>query len=130
MALGMVLHTLRVPRGPVSEFTRFLQSGVREVAGPRFEFWYHPLACRSTAWLMSPTVLRVAGYRCYFFSREEQRPHVHVQHPTGKAKIWLEPNVEVAKNAGLSAVRLATAQRLVEEHRVEIRAAWKEYFGR
>jgi hypothetical protein len=79
---------------------------------------------------MSPTVLRVRGYRFYFFSREEARPHVHVQHATGEAKIWLAPGVAVAQNHGLSPTRLATVVRLVEEHRDEIRAAWKAHFGR
>src|SRR2546426_8436204 len=44
---------------------------------------------------VSPTVLRVRGYRFYFFSREEPRPHVHVQHAGGEAKFWLEPQVEL-----------------------------------
>lgn len=79
-------------------------------------------------WYMSPTILRVRGYRFYFFSREESRPHVHVQHSTGEAKIWLDPRVELADNYGLSAVREAAAVRLAEEYRDEIRAAWKAYF--
>lgn len=78
---------------------------------------------------MSPTVLRVAGYRFYFFSREESRPHVHVQHATGEAKIWLEPTVALAQSFGLSAARINTAVRLVKEHRDEITAAWKAHFG-
>jgi len=49
---------------------------------------------------MSPTVLHVRGYRFYFFSREEARPHVHVQHATGEAKLWLEPTIEVAHFGG------------------------------
>ena len=79
---------------------------------------------------MSPTVLRVRGYRFYFFSREEARPHVHVQHATGEAKVWLTPGIALAQNHGLSPTRLATVIRLVEEHRDEIRAAWKAHFGR
>ncbi|MFN2399931.1 MAG: DUF4160 domain-containing protein [Gemmatimonadaceae bacterium] len=45
---------------------------------------------------VSPTVLRVRGYRLYFFSREEPRAHVHVQHASGEAKFWLDPQVELA----------------------------------
>jgi hypothetical protein len=45
---------------------------------------------------MSPTVLRVGGFRFYFFSREEPRIHVHVYHANGEAKFWLEPTVELA----------------------------------
>ena len=78
---------------------------------------------------MSPTVLRVRGYRFYFFSREEERPHVHVQHATGEAKFWLAPTVEVSQNYGLSPQRLTVALRLAREHADEIRRAWKAHFG-
>ena len=66
--------------------------------------------------------------RFYFFSREETRPHVHVQHVTGEARIWLDPRVELAQNYGLTEVRAAVAVRLAEEHQDEIRAAWKAHF--
>ena len=78
---------------------------------------------------MSPTVLRVGGYRFYFFSREEPRPHVHVQHADGEAKFWLEPKIKLAQNYGLSWRQVATALRLVEKNQDEIRAAWEEHFG-
>ncbi len=78
---------------------------------------------------MSPVVLRVRGYRLYFFSREERRPHVHVQHSTGEAKVWLEPRVELAVNYGLSPARITTTLRIVREHEDEIRAAWQRHFG-
>ena len=79
---------------------------------------------------MSPTVLRQAGFRLYFFSREERRMHVHVYHSDGEAKFWLEPRPELAENHGLSRQRLARARRLVEENENEIRRAWQEHFGR
>ena len=78
---------------------------------------------------MSPTVLRVKGYRFYFFSREENRPHVHVQHTTGEAKFWLDPTIEVAQNWGLSKQRLTAALRLAREHADEIHRAWQTHFG-
>jgi uncharacterized protein DUF4160 len=49
-----------------------------------------------------PTVFRHAGFRFYFFSREEERIHVHVHHTTGEAEFWLEPSVALAQNFGLS----------------------------
>ena len=79
---------------------------------------------------MSPTVFQARGYRFYFFSREEPRAHVHVQHAEGEAKFWLEPDLALAQNHGLSARRLATARRLIEEHRDDIHAAWKAHFER
>ena len=78
---------------------------------------------------MSPTVLRVRGYRLYFFSREEPRAHVHVQHPSGEAKFWLEPRLELAQNFGLTSSRITTALRIIQEHQDEIRAAWAKHFG-
>ena len=63
---------------------------------------------------MSPTVFRDGGYRFYFFSREEPRMHVHVQHETGEAKIWLEPRIALAENHGLSQRRITSAMKLVQ----------------
>jgi len=56
--------------------------------------------------------------------------HVHLHHAEGEAKFWLEPQIELAANYGLSQRRLAAARRLVMEHEDEIRNAWKIHFGR
>ena len=79
---------------------------------------------------MSPTVFREGAYRFFFFSREERRPHIHVSHPTGEAKFWLDPDIELAANYGLTAQRLAKVVRLIEEHEDEIRVAWRRHFAR
>lgn len=49
-----------------------------------------------------PTVFRYGEFRFYFFSREESRKHIHVSSPKGEAKIWLEPEITVAKVIELS----------------------------
>jgi hypothetical protein len=51
---------------------------------------------------MSPTVFREGPFRFFFFSREEQRLHIHVQSPDGEAKFWIEPKIELARSHGLS----------------------------
>jgi hypothetical protein len=51
---------------------------------------------------MAPTVFRQGAFRFFFFSREESRMHVHVTHTDGEAKFWLEPQIELAMNQGLS----------------------------
>ena len=79
---------------------------------------------------MSPTVFRSGGLRFFFFSREEPRLHVHVQGASGEAKFWLEPELALAENDGLSRSELSRARRLVRKHEQEIRQAWKEHFGR
>jgi hypothetical protein len=78
---------------------------------------------------VSPTVLRVRGYRFYFFSREEPRPHVHVQHARGEAKFWLEPRVELATDYGLGPTQINAVRKIIEEHVNDIRAAWAKHFG-
>ena len=77
---------------------------------------------------MSPTILRVRGFRLYFLSREESRAHVHVQHSTGEAKIWLEPTIEVARSVGLSRKLLAETVRIVRENEDGILKAWARHF--
>lgn len=77
---------------------------------------------------VSPTVLRVRGFRFYFFSREEPRAHVHVQHADGEAKFWIDPTVELFANYGLRPQQVAEAQRLTEEHIDDIGRAWAKHF--
>ena len=79
---------------------------------------------------MSPTILREGPYRLFFFSREERRMHVHVAHPEGEAKFWMEPRVELADAVGLGAQHLSVAEELVRRHHEEIRHAWTRHFGR
>ena len=52
---------------------------------------------------MSPTVFKDKGFRFFFFSKEEDRKHVHVYCADGEAKFWLEPIIELADNYGFEA---------------------------
>ena len=78
---------------------------------------------------MSPTVLRVRGFRFFFFSTEEERMHVHVGCADGEAKFWLQPEIELANNYRLSRSQLKRIESLIEEHYDELVAAWHEHFG-
>ncbi|MCK4599581.1 DUF4160 domain-containing protein [Candidatus Bipolaricaulota bacterium] len=77
---------------------------------------------------MSPTVFRYKDYRFYFFSREEKRMHVHVYCTNGEAKFWIEPEVILAKNHGLSGSQITELTCVAKEHRDEIENAWKKHF--
>lgn len=55
--------------------------------------------------------------------------HVHVHAPSGEAKFWLEPKVELAQNHGLSIRQVNAALRVPLEHENEIRKAWKTHFS-
>ncbi len=77
---------------------------------------------------MSPTVLRWKGYRVFFFSREEQRMHVHVFCSTGEAKFWLEPDVALAANHHLTDRQIAEIRKILQERKDEIINAWRKHF--
>jgi hypothetical protein len=78
---------------------------------------------------MSPTVFRAKGFRFFFFSREEPRMHVHVHGENGEAKFWMEPNIELAQNYGLSQPELSDVLRLIREKEDVIRRAWHDHFS-
>jgi hypothetical protein len=78
---------------------------------------------------LSPTVFRDGEFRFFFFSREESRVHIHVSHPDGEAKFWLKPNLELARNIGLSSSKIKDAERIIESRQQEITDAWNNHFG-
>ena len=77
---------------------------------------------------MSPTVFRYKGFRFYFFSREEKRKHVHVQHEKGEVKIWIEPEIELANNYALPENELNEIKLIISEKIDDIRKSWDQHF--
>lgn len=77
---------------------------------------------------MSPTIFKKGNYRFHFFSKEENRIHVHVVSPQGEAKFWLEPTISLAEYSGFSSTQLNSLQKIVERHKDEIIKKWKEHF--
>ncbi|MBU4435754.1 MAG: DUF4160 domain-containing protein [Alphaproteobacteria bacterium] len=76
-----------------------------------------------------PTVLRVDGYRFYFYSHEpNEPPHVHVDRANASLKAWLKP-VVLARNLGFRAHELNVILSLVREHETALSEAWHEHFG-
>jgi hypothetical protein len=76
-----------------------------------------------------PTVLRINGYRFFFFSREEIRKHIHIHSADGEAKFWLEPQIELAQNYRLSKKNLNEVEKIIEDHIDDLITAWEQYFG-
>ena len=77
---------------------------------------------------MSPTVFKEGKYRFHFFSKEEERIHVHVISSEGEAKFWLEPTISLSNFSGLSKKQLVFLQKKVEKHKNEIIKEWKKHF--
>lgn len=77
-----------------------------------------------------PTVLRVDGYRFFFFSNEgNEPPHIHVQKGDGAAKIWLKQPVELVESKRLTAAELRRIRQLTERHSNDFIQAWRRYFA-
>ena len=77
---------------------------------------------------MSPTVFKYKNYRFLFFSREENRFHIHVVSPDGEAKFWLTPEITLARNFGFSNKQISELRKVIEEHKNEIKDTWKKHF--
>ena len=54
---------------------------------------------------------------------------MHVHGSDGEAKFWLEPEIGLAKNYGLSDQQLAKITGLIEVHYDELARAWDSFFG-
>jgi len=77
-----------------------------------------------------PTVLRVSGFRFFFYSLEGSEPaHIHVEHGDKVAKFWLEP-VSVAESHGFRSHELNRLRAMVIENREKFLETWNGYFGR
>ena len=76
-----------------------------------------------------PTVLRVKGYRFFFFSMEGgEPPHVHVEHAENYAKFWLRP-IALARSRGFRSHQLVDIQTIVTENVDLFEEKWNEHFA-
>jgi hypothetical protein len=78
---------------------------------------------------MSPTIHRENGYRYFFFSREEERIHIHVVSGNGEAKFWLQPKISLAKSYHYSAKQFKEIESVIQEHYDEFIDEWKKHFS-
>ena len=77
-----------------------------------------------------PTLLRIQGYRFFFFSMEgNEPPHIHVTSAGRYAKFWLQP-VSVADVRGFRDHEMTKIRRIAEENASLFLEKWHEYFGR
>lgn len=78
-----------------------------------------------------PVVLRISGFKFYFFSNEGSEPvHVHVRKGNGEGKIWLEPEIKEEYMIGYTVKELKQIREIVNEHGETIKSKWHEYFGK
>ena len=76
-----------------------------------------------------PVLLRIRGYRFFFYSLEDREPpHIHVAQAGRYAKFWLEA-VDLASNRGFRSHELTVIRKLVEQNRDLFLERWNAYFS-
>lgn len=76
-----------------------------------------------------PTVLKVKGYRFFFFSLEgNEPPHIHIEHGDKVAKFWLDP-VNLVSSYGFRSHDFTKVRAIVIEHRLTFLEKWNEHFS-
>ena len=74
-----------------------------------------------------PTILRILGYRFYFYAMEgNEPPHVHIDKGSGTLKVWLD-DLRVADSEGLKPAEIRAALKLAREHQKLLLKAWHEF---
>lgn len=63
-----------------------------------------------------PVVLRVKGYKFWFYEADlNEPPHVHVGRESKEAKFWLTP-VRKSRAGGFRAIELRDIERIIDDH--------------
>lgn len=75
-----------------------------------------------------PTVLRINGFRFFFFSDEHLPLHIHVEKGDGYMRVELE-TLLITDNYKFSASDAKKILSIVKEHQIELIGAWNEYFN-
>ena len=76
-----------------------------------------------------PTVLRIDGYRFFFYSGDRPEPiHIHIEKNDAYAKVWISP-IRLHYSHGFSNSQINKILKIVEQHANEITEAWNEFFN-
>ena len=72
-----------------------------------------------------PVILRVKGYRFWFYSADlVEPPHIHVGKAGNEAKYWLAP-IAQARNRGFRMPELREIEAILLAHQNELLIAWQ-----
>ncbi len=73
-----------------------------------------------------PVVLRIKGYKFWFYQADlEEPPHVHIGKAGKEAKYWLDP-IALARTRGFRDHELNQIEKILTKYRDRILAAWQE----
>ena len=75
-----------------------------------------------------PTVLRIDGYRFFFFSDDHLPVHIHIEKGNSYARIEIA-TLKVTNKYQISSKELSKLVKLVGENQQLLKGAWDEYFS-
>ncbi|MDR1259735.1 MAG: DUF4160 domain-containing protein [Tannerellaceae bacterium] len=78
---------------------------------------------------MSPIFKIENGYQFRIFLKEEARAYVHVCKEDHRAKIWLEPVVELAKNRGFTQKEINQILKITKENEDNFKEKYRSTIG-
>ncbi|MDR1780833.1 MAG: DUF4160 domain-containing protein [Tannerella sp.] len=71
-----------------------------------------------------PTVINICGLRFFFYSKDHEPVHVHVENADGEAKFEVEDEIKLVYNRGLKPKDLRFAIKIVAENQELIKTEW------
>jgi hypothetical protein len=75
-----------------------------------------------------PELFRFFGIKFFFFSREHEPIHIHIENADGDAKFIVGNDITLIENHGMKNKDLKIAEGIIEENKEIIISRWKEYF--
>jgi hypothetical protein len=78
-----------------------------------------------------PKVLSVKGFEFFFYSNEGIEPcHIHVVRAEAIAKVWLEPETDIAYAYGFSPSEKKAFMLIIADNIETIKKSWDEHFNK
>ncbi|SMP86261.1 protein of unknown function [Epsilonproteobacteria bacterium SCGC AD-308-P11] len=74
-----------------------------------------------------PTILKIDGFRFFFFSNEHSPEHIHIEKGDTYARIELE-SLKVTDSYNLDSKDLKKLVALVKKNKEKLQGDWNEYF--
>lgn len=76
-----------------------------------------------------PEIFRMFGLKFFFWSREHEPIHVHVENADGEAKFEILPDgIRLKENYGIKSKDLKLAEAILEENKELAINEWNKYF--
>jgi hypothetical protein len=77
-----------------------------------------------------PTLLILFGLRFYFYLRDHEPIHIHVQSGDGEAKFEMEKDIKLIYNHGLKLKDIRLAESILEENKENFINEWEKVFDK